>query len=208
MKTLAEIGPRLAGLGVAALLLSAGASVAVANDDRIEFGGQFVVTRESEFDSTDPGFGARFGLRLTRGVFLDTELNYFPGDLTEERPFSAHRLEGLFGVRVGRRWEKAGVFGKFRSGFLSFGESSEAFPCILIFPPPLECALAGGDTVLAFDFGGVVELYPSARSFIRFDAGDQMLRFQGPVLRSNGEPVEDSFFGHNFRFTIGVGARF
>lgn len=193
---------------VAALLLSALATVAAAGEQRFELGGQLVSPNHSEFDSTDFGLGAQFGYRLTSAIFLEAELNFFPGDLTEDRPFSSHRLEGLFGIRAGRRWERAGVFAKLRPGFLTFGEAAHPFPCIRIYPPPLECSLALGDTVSTIDFGGVLELYPWPRTFVRLDAGDQMIRFHGPVLRNGLRDVaDDSFFSHNFRFSVGVGAR-
>jgi len=190
------------------LLFWVSTGVAAAQGERFELVGKFVTNGQSEFDQTDLGFGAQFGYRLTPSIALEAEVNIFPGDLTDAAPFSASRLEGLFGVRAGRQWEKVGVFGKVRPGFLRFGAAPEPFACILIFPPPLTCSLASGGTSLAVDLGGVFELYPSPRSFIRFDVGDEMVRFHGPVLRTSSVELSDAFMTHNFRFTIGVGTRF
>jgi len=190
------------------LLFWASTSMAAAQDDRFELVGKFVTNDQSEFDQTDLGLGAQFGYRLTTNVVLEAELSLYPADLTEEAPFSASRLEGLFGVRAGRIWRKMGVYGKVRPGFLRFAAAPEPIVCILIFPPPLNCSLASGSTSLAVDLGGVFELYPSPRSFIRFDVGDEMVRFHGPVLRTGGVELEEAFMTHNFRFTIGVGTRF
>lgn len=200
---------RTRGLFVLApLLLWMSTGIAAAQGGRFELAGKFVTHGQSEFDETDLGFGAQFGYRLTPSIALEAELSVFPGDLTESAPFSASRLEGLFGVRAGRQWEKMGVFGKVRPGFLHYGAASEPLVCILIFPPPLICSLASGGTSLAVDLGGVVELYPSPRSFVRFDVGDEMVRFHGPVLRTSGTELGGTFMTHNFRFTIGVGTRF
>jgi hypothetical protein len=191
-----------------ALLLWVSTGIVAAQSDRFELAGKFVTHGQSEFDETDLGFGAQFGYRLTPNITLEAELSVFPGDLTDSAPFSASRLEGLFGVKAGRQWEKMGLFGKVRPGFLHYGAASEPLVCILIFPPPLSCSLASGGTSLAVDLGGVFELYPSPRSFVRVDVGDEMVRFNGPVLRTSGAEPSDAFMTHNFRFTIGVGTRF
>jgi hypothetical protein len=108
-------------------------------------------------------------------------------------------------------------FGKVRPGFVGFDGASEPFACVLIFPPPLACTLAGGETLFALDLGGGLELFTSPRTFIRVDAGDRMVRYPAPVIRGNfprrnddREPSieNDPFFGHDFRFTIGGGMRF
>ncbi len=87
--------------------------------------------------------------------------------------------------------------------------------CITIFPPPLACfdAGGGGRTDFALDLGGVVELYPSSRTILRFDAGDTILR-----SGTHNVPVRTPFFDvvapvpdrttHNFQGSVGFGFRF
>ncbi len=179
------------------------------NDRKLEVGGQLAVTDLDELETTDVGFGGRFGFRATDLLSFEAELNFFPSNIPDEVPVTSSRLEGLFGVKIGPRFDRFSVFGKVRPGFVQFGEAPAPFPCIAIYPPPLSC-IVGGKTVFALDLGGGVELYPTERSFVRFDVSDLMLDYPGPALRRNrGEFAGDGgFWGHNLRFAAGAGFRF
>jgi Leucine carboxyl methyltransferase len=95
-----------------------------------------------------------------------------------------------------------------RSGFLIVERASRPFACILIFPPPLSCQLGAGRTLPAFDIGGGLELFPTARTFVRLEIGDRVLKYPGTVLDNKGVVRSDSFFSHDFRFAAGAGLRF
>ncbi len=185
-------------------------ALAQSNEDRkLEVSGQLVVNDLAELETTDLGFGGRFGFRATSLLTFEGELNLFPSDIPEEVPVTSSRLEGLFGVKVGPRFNRFSVFGKVRPGFLQFGEAPGPIPCILIYPPPLSCVLASGQTVFALDLGGGVELYPTDRSLVRFEVSDLMLQYEGPVLNRDGEAfTEGGFWGHNLRLAIATGFRF
>lgn len=192
-----------------AAVLSPSPARAHSDELRFELGLQFARNSVNEFDSTDSGLGGRVTFNVTRGIGLEAELNFYPGDLTEVRPFSGGRAEGLFGVKVGATRGRLSLFGKARPGFLRFGEAREPLACILIFPPPLDCALAAGHTAFALDLGGGAQLRTSERTFVRFDVGDNLVRYDvGPVLRPEEGVVEGAFWTNNFRFTIGGGLRF
>lgn len=60
----------------------------------------------------------------------------------------------------------------------------------------------------AFEIGGGLELSTSARTFLRFDAVDRILRYPGPTFGPADEISENGFFGHAFKFTFGGGVRF
>jgi hypothetical protein len=178
------------------------------DDRKLEVSGQLAVNDLSELETTDFGFGGRFGFRPTSLFTFEGELNFFPSDIPDEIPVTSSRLEGLFGVKVGPRFDRFSVFGKVRPGFVSFGEAPEPFPCIAIYPPPLHCVL-GGETVFALDFGGGVEIYATERSFLRFDVSDLMLQYPGPSFNREAEAfTEGGFWGHNLRFGVGAGLRF
>ena len=183
--------------------------LAQSSDDRkMEVAGQLAVTDLDELDSTDFGFGGRFGFRATPVLTFEGELNFYPSDIPDVVPVTGSRFEGLFGVKVGPRFDRFSVFGKVRPGFLRFGEAPEPFPCIAIYPPPLSCIL-GGETVFALDLGGGVELYPTERSLVRFDVSDLMLDYPGPGFRRRGRTFDErGFWGHNLRFAVGAGFRF
>ena len=109
---------------------------------------------------------------------------------------------------MGPRFARLRPFGRLRSGFLKLREAPQPFPCILIFPPPLSCALASGRTLVAVDIGGGVEVFATQRAFVRVDAGDRVLKYPGPVFARNFTRRDDAFFSHDFRFAAGAGLRF
>jgi hypothetical protein len=174
---------------------------------KVEVGGQFTVLRLTELQSADPGVGGRIVFNLSSHVAVEGELNFLPRDLTSflDRDVlaSTNRTQGLFGVKVGWRGERFGVFGKTRPGFIHFNR--EEFPdfCAVIDPPPLACTI-GGTTSFAFDLGGVFEFYPSRRTILRVDAGDTMIRYE----RFNRNFSLEQFVSHNAQVTVGVGYRF
>ena len=102
-------------------------------------------------------------------VGVDADVTWYPSDFPDRIAFSRSRVEGLFGVTVGPRMNRVRPFAKAAAGFLKVGATPGAFACIAIFPPPLDCALAGGDTLPAYEIGGGVEIDATSRTFIRAD---------------------------------------
>ena len=172
---------------------------------------------------TEPGLGGRFDYNFNRYLAAEAEMNFFPRDRLFE---GGRKLEGLFGVKAGKRFAKFGVFGKARPGFLR--ESKGDFTpvnriCILPFPQPVGCSDPIAKTNFAFDLGAVIEYYPAAHVVIRFGAGDTIVRFgerrvvaSVPFFNpSGGSPPAaiglvdaPSETTHNFQGSIGVGFRF
>ena len=132
-------------------------------------------------------------------------MTVYPASFPNANGFSRRRIEGLFGVTVGPRLPGVRPFARVRPGFLTF--RGQPVVCILIFPPPLSCELATGRTLFALDLGGGVELLPARRAVIRADVGDRILKYPGPSFR-NGRVAQDSFYGHDFRVSLGAGMRF
>jgi len=129
----------------------------------------------------EPGFGGRFGFNFNHYFAVEAETNIFPRD----REFDGGRkLQLVAGVKAGRRFDKLGVFAKARPGFVRLSRGDYRFGsggCPTVFPPPIGCYVPVAKTNFAFDAGGVVEVYPSSRTIIRFDAGDTMIRY-GPRI--------------------------
>jgi hypothetical protein len=71
-----------------------------------------------------------------------------------------------------------------------------------VFPPPEGCFV--GETRLAFDLGGGVEVYPSDRASVRVDIGSVMTRLGRSSVRFDN----NSNFAHDLHVTAGVGWRF
>jgi hypothetical protein len=194
---------------LAASLLISASSSSLAQGRDLELGAHLATTFQDELDTTDLGLGGRIGFRATPLFAIEGELTFYPSDVPASNPFTTSRLEGLFGVKAGPRFDRFSVFGKARAGFQRFTGEPGPFACILIYPPPLSCLLAEGRTVPALDLGGGVELYPTERSLVRVDVSSLLLRYPGPAFTRGGEAVmDDAFWRSNLRLTFGAGVRF
>jgi hypothetical protein len=168
----------------------------------------------------EPGFGGRIGYRAGNHITVEAEVNFFPRDRIFEE---GRKVQGLFGAKVGSHWEKVGVFGKARPGFLYLSKGNfEPRPgvgCVTIFPPPVACFEAKGKTGFALDVGGVLEVYPSPRTLVRFDLGDTIVHLSDRKVAASAVPPFSPFSGgviisrpgettHNVQASVGFGFRF
>ena len=243
-------------MGLSALFINSqnGYSQSPGTDEKkFEVGAQFSVLRSSIPEATftgvqcittpcpsivisnsrenQPGLGGRFGYNLTTNIAIETELNFFPNADSFSAPDAfkgGHKIEGLFGVKAGKRFDKFGIFGKARPGFLQASKGDlrpranvACIAMVNIFPPFAGCFETIRKTSLAFDLGGVVEVYPTKRTIIRFDAGDTIVRLSErnvsgvlnpppgrlapSILTVIRVPAETT---HNFQGSIGIGFRF
>lgn len=167
---------------------------------------------------TQPGFGGRFTYNFTPAIAAEVQTDFYPdrsfslaGELGNGRAFQVQA-----GAKIGKRFEKFGLFGKARPGVMSF---SETFIFDDLGPPPLFFPFeshVGRITYFSLDVGGVLELYPSPRVVVRFDGGDTMIRYGGKDLpflapfpiTSLPVPRAPFQFVHHFQFSSGVGFRF
>jgi hypothetical protein len=190
-------------------------SQAITDDPpRLEAGVHFaaLTLTPSDFYRTEIGFGGRFTVNLNPSFALEAETNFFPNSgFSGESRASGRAVQGLFGVKAGRRWEKFGLFAKARPGFVSFSEGRlEPDPNFVtngFFGFRRERA-----THFATDVGGVLELYVTRRWMARFDVGDTMIRY-GEQNIQNSLPPPASFnipkeLRHNLQVNAGVGFRF
>src|SRR5215471_6979641 len=90
---------------------------------RFEVGGLITYTFLREIGTRDVGVGtesAGLGGRLVYRAFplvdLENEINFLPGNSAT----SGNHLQGFFGVKAGKRWQKGGIFLKARPGFIHF----------------------------------------------------------------------------------------
>ena len=195
------------------LTVVAFASVAVAQNtkDKIEIAVQttsltLVNPDLPSFDATQAGIGGRFTFNFNRSIAAEAEVNFFPQKLG----VTGSLIQGQFGGKAGKRFEKFGIFGKLRPGFLSVDRYG--------FIPPPGTQSSGAiftverRTLFTLDAGGVLELYPSKRMVVRFEAGDTVIRHPALFAQvSATDPtlvqVRQSKFTNNFQFTAGVGFR-
>lgn len=182
-------------LAAAALLLMVPAQNAQAQSEtpKVEIGAHYTLLRFRDFDVTDNGVGGRVTLNLSDNFGVEGELNFFPEKRSDSLTVfplfvDSTRTQGLFGVKTGLRSEKAGIFGKFRPGFVRFGESG-------VIP-------GQSFTQFAMDIGGVFELYPTRHVALRFDVGDTIVRFGSNFTGG------DSFYSNNLQISTGIAFRF
>jgi hypothetical protein len=217
---------------VSLLCLSVGLLCAKAQSDelpKVELGVQFTSITKPEFNSstTELGFGGRFTFNLNRSIALEAVGNFFPhkcgfcGSGAGGGDNNGNITQGLFGVKAGKRFQKWGIFGKARTGVVSFSQGDGKY--VATGPAtatsfPFEFR-QNRRTNLAFDLGGILEFYPSKRIVTRFEAGDTLIHY-GPSQTNfvtfdptTGVPAlipftTRSVTRHNFQFVAGVGWRF
>lgn len=221
---------------LAVLLFCSYVAIAQSDERKFEAGGQFsffgsptrtvTVTTNGLSIAADRelavGFGGRLGYNLSRYLAFEAEVNFFPRDRDLE---GGRKIQSVFGLRAGKRFEKFGIFAKARPGFVHSSKGNyELIPgalCGAISPPSITCFSAVSRTNFAFDLGGVFELYPSKRTIIRFDTGDTLIRHGSrsvvavqPAPPGTLVPARlvvipvASDTSHNFQMAVGFGFRF
>lgn len=205
------------------LLLAGGHHTALAQSNELqkyEVGAQFSslsIDKGSE-TITQPGFGGRFTYNVTDNFALEAEGNFFP----KKDRFIASRtggrtVEGLFGVKIGKRYKRFGIFAKARPGFISFSQGRPEFSLTGVATDPFDVRIKR-ITHFAADIGGVLEFYPTRRVFTRIDIGDTIIRNGQTTMSTLGLTPGGTFTTvaftipsnttHNFQFSAGVGFRF
>lgn len=195
------------------LLLAIITSVSVASaqnqKDRIEIGVQSTSLTlfhpDASFDDTSAGIGGRVTYNLNRSIAAEAEINFFPQKqliLTAD----GSAIQAQFGVKAGKRFEKFGLFGKVRPGFLSVSRVGSFIPGTQ-FEVTIERR-----AFFTIDTGGVLELYPSRRTVVRFEVGDTVVRHparfgQTSIFNQTVQFIRPAKFNHNFQFTAGVAFR-
>lgn len=196
------------------LVLSGKAEAQSDETPKFEVGAQFsLLNIERVFGRvTEPGVGGRFTYNATRNISLEAELNFFPRDHSGagSNQDGGRITEGLFGLKAGKRFERFGIFGKFRPGFVSFSRAFIIRDSRSFIANPFDPSFFTRLTHFASDVGGVLEFYPSRRTALRFDLGDTIIRYGRQNFTDFfGNPSPNpAFTRHNLQFSTGVSFRF
>src|SRR5205085_153680 len=144
---------------------------------------------------------------------LEGEFNTFPNNFhvtvpqlnqLVTRKLTRDRVdEFLFGVKFGVRSRHFGLFGKIRPGFVR----SELKDEMANSANPTLNTLFRTASGLALDLGGVLELYPSRHTMVRFDLGDTLIRYETKAQASSSTS-KSNFTNHNLQASAGFGLRF
>jgi hypothetical protein len=169
-------------------------------------------------DGDRNGFGARLTYDFAifgGGKYVaawDSEVSFLPGDRFVFTQRSSGRVvQGFSGLKLGRKWDKFGIFAKARPGFVQYTRGKQG----VIGTPGGPIFTSDRETDLGFDVGGILEFYPTKHITARFDAGDTIVRFgrQNTAFYDFNNntivPVTlPSGIKHNFSFSAGIGFRF
>jgi hypothetical protein len=173
--------------------------------DRWEIGGQYTnvslpVLKEGctgVCRQNTSGAGFNFDFNLTRNFAFDSTVNLLPG-----QQGGTGMAEGLFGVKMGQRFEHWGIFAKVRPGFIYY---ENALPGEGNYKPD-------SLTRFAADFGGVVELYPNPKSTVRFDVGTTLVRYltdrTDPRVSAIGSLLSNQYIVTQGNFQVSTGYTF
>ncbi|MDQ3804381.1 MAG: hypothetical protein M3416_11185 [Acidobacteriota bacterium] len=189
-----------------ALLLLAPASLRAQTDEyKYEVGAVFTAIGAEDMEGASKGVGARFGYNFSDHFALDAETAFFPSRHLGNSQFGQN-AQGFVGVKAGARSKYAGIFAKARPGVMFIGGSTSGFDCD---SRGFFRACRPERNHLALDAGVVAEFYPSARTIVRVDLGDTIVRFRDAGRNVfNGAQVVASDITHNFQATVGFGYRF
>ena len=201
------ITPNSCSVIFACLMFAAGTCAQSKTDPpKLELGAQFssLTIAPSDFfkyssgrvfsgpSQTEPGFGGRFTFNLNKNLALEAQGNFFPHRNSSGLRRGGTLLQGQFGVKIGKRFQRFGLFGTVLPGFVSFSQvtSGSGTGGIIVGPADLH---VGRKSHFSTEVGGVVEFYPSRRIVMRFDAGDTMIHYgklpQQPM--NTGSPTID-----------------
>jgi len=139
---------------------------------RYELGLQLNLAYLNGVNDWGGGIGGRFHYNFNQHFALDSELLFRQQNVpsvTIANPTPViGQTTGLFGVRVGQRFENVGVFAHARAGFLHFGNDGGA-------------TLLTKNTLPAFDVGMTLERY-SGPAIFRFDIGEMIVPYGNTTL--------------------------
>jgi hypothetical protein len=154
-------------------------------------GGSFTLLSLTYPDQIPAGFGGWLTWR-----FIDIGANLLP----EDHPIIGRQTQLVAGGRAGVRIGRIGAYARVRPGLIHFSRRFMApdIGCVAIFPPPEACLIDA--TNFTVDLGGTFEFSPTARTLVRVDVGDTLIRF----ARTELDPV----WRHNLQVSAGGGLRF
>lgn len=174
---------------------------------RVEVGAFYTGVNLEGFGETVNGLGGRFGYNFNKHLALDAEFSFFPETKLGNNQFG-QKTQAFAGVKAGARWRHVGLFAKARPGVMFIGEVTSGLNCS---GTSFGSVCRPSHNNFALDAGGVLELYPSARTIVRLDAGDTIVRIReirggtGTLFGGAGGTTDTT---HNFQFAIGFGYRF
>jgi hypothetical protein len=197
------------------IVMGPSAGVVFAQDPdtpRFEVGAQAAVLRLDDAGTTGTGVGGRVTWNLSRWMAVEGEANFYPQDnliapassFTPDLRVEYKRRRGdvFFGTKVGVRGERFGLFAKARPGLAR--QSNGGVQCVGDVCALVLLMVPEYRTEFALDLGGVFEVYPSARTVLRFEVGDTIIWHRSVAPPCFGA----SCTSNNLSSKFGAGLRF
>jgi hypothetical protein len=181
---------------------------------KYEFGAQFttlILQRRTALDAVrnEPGLGGFASYRLLRFLYADSSLVFYPrGSKGIGFQDGGRVFQGLFGVKGGITRNRISIFGKVRPGLMVSTDTVTGFRAT---PGSASTLRTGPFSTFVLDLGGVVEIYATRHTFVRFDVGDTHLYFPDKtVTLANGKPatISGGSYQHSMQYSVGYGWRF
>ena len=181
---------------------------------KLEAGAQFttlILKRRTTLDGVreEPGFGGFVSYPLMRFLYADASVEFYPrGSKNIGFQDGGRIVQGLFGVKGGISRKHISIFGKVRPGLIDATQTVNGFTA---GTGSSATPVTGAFQTFALDLGGVVEIYASKRTFVRFDVGDTHLYFPDKfVTQTNGTVtrIPGGSYQHSMQYSVGYGWRF
>ena len=150
---------------------------------------------------SNDGFGVNFAYRITNRLWVDSDVNYFPGSGGFGNKGSM--TQGMFGPRYGYTGKNWGWYFKLRPGFIYYDKTLT-----------IDTGSAFTEaTRFAFDVGSVFEWFTSRHSTVRVDAGTTVVRYltsHTDPRQPPGDILSTDYYASqsNFQLTTGYTYRF
>jgi hypothetical protein len=215
---------------IIAIFLLFGSFTAKAQDNgsvavrKFELAADFTINRFRVADNL-VGLGGRLTYNLNSHFALEGAGYLFPQECRGCGSHAGQTVQGFFGVKIGKRFNKWGIFGKARPGVMSSskGQFDLAVSIPTTSPPSLNFPFVSVRekrlTTFAMDVGGVLEFYPTKRIVTRLDFGSTIIHYGPSTINF---PVFDQVSGSftsqqstipaqnhgTLQFMAGVGFRF
>lgn len=175
-----------------------------APEARFAAGGQYsLLTSERGLDRVrdEFGVGGWFTWNFSKYFALDSTAGFFPRTIhIADFQQGGRILQALAGLRGGIRRGRIGVFAKFRPGIQRYGLTEQEAVTFKV----------AAFTDVAFDVGGIIEVYASHHTLFRFDAGNTSIYYRSKLIPGgNGQIFHIPGFTNNaIQLIAGFGFRF
>jgi hypothetical protein len=172
--------------------------------NKFTVGGQYSLfssDRGLDTERDESGGGGWFTWNFNKYFGWDSAITFFPRKIhIADFQQGGRTFQALSGLRGGIRTGRLGVFGKFRPGIQSYSLTvgdSASFQLSRF-------------TDIAFDTGGILEVYVSPRTLLRFEAGNTSIYYRGrDLIGPPGQPLHIPGFTNNtIQVSSGIGFRF